>query len=40
MNIAYLPEAILLLTAAVIVVPLFQYFGLGVIPGFLIAGIP
>lgn len=39
MNIAYLPEAILLLTAAVIVVPLFQYFGLGVIPGFLIAGI-
>lgn len=39
MNIDYLPDTILLLSTAVVVVPLFQYFRLGVIPGFLVAGI-
>lgn len=34
----YLTDVILLLTAAVIVVPLCQSVGLGVIPGFLVAG--
>ncbi len=38
MNAAYLTDTIILLSAAVIVVPLFQYFGLGAIPGFLVAG--
>ncbi len=39
MNPEYLKDIIILLTAAVIAVPLFQSLGLGVIPGFLVAGI-
>ena len=39
MNIEYLTDIIMLLAAAVIAVPLFQYLGLGAIPGFLVAGI-
>ena len=39
MNIEYLTDIIILLAAAVIVVPLFQSLGLGAIPGFLVAGI-
>ena len=39
MNIDYLADIIILLTAAVIAVPLFQSLGLGAIPGFLVAGI-
>lgn len=39
MNIEYLTDIIILLTAAVITVPLFQSLGLGSIPGFLVAGI-
>ncbi|MDH5563845.1 MAG: monovalent cation:proton antiporter-2 (CPA2) family protein, partial [Nitrospirota bacterium] len=35
----YLTDTIVLLTAAVIAVPLFQSLGLGAIPGFLVAGI-
>ncbi len=35
----YLTDTIILLSAAVLVVPLFQALGLGAIPGFLIAGI-
>ena len=38
MNIEYLTDIIMLLAAAVIAVPLFQYLGLGAIPGFLVAG--
>jgi len=38
-NIEYLTDIIMLLAAAVIVVPLFQSLGLGAIPGFLVAGI-
>ena len=38
MNIEYLTDIIILLAAAVIAVPLFQYLGLGAIPGFLVAG--
>lgn len=36
---AYLLDLIILLTAAVVAVPLFQFIRLGVVPGFLIAGI-
>ena len=39
MNIEYLTDAIVLLSAAVIAVPLFQSLGLGAIPGFLVAGV-
>lgn len=39
MNIEYLTDTILLLSAAVIAVPLFQSLGLGAIPGFFVAGI-
>ena len=39
MNLAYLTDIIILLTAAVIVVPLSRFVGLGIVPGFLIAGI-
>ena len=39
MNIEYLTDIIILLAAAVIVVPLFQSLGLGAIPGFLVAGV-
>ena len=39
MNLAYLTDIIILLTAAVIVVPLSRFAGLGTVPGFLIAGI-
>ena len=39
MNIEYLTDIIILLSAAVIAVPLFQSLGLGVIPGFLVAGV-
>lgn len=39
MNIDYLADIIILLTAAVIAVPLFQSLRLGAIPGFLVAGI-
>jgi monovalent cation:proton antiporter-2 (CPA2) family protein len=37
-NIEYLTDIIMLLAAAVVAVPLFQYLGLGAIPGFLVAG--
>ena len=39
MNIEYLTDIIILLSAAVIAVPLFQSLRLGAIPGFLVAGI-
>ncbi|HED17722.1 MAG TPA: potassium transporter KefC, partial [Gammaproteobacteria bacterium] len=39
MNVEYLTDIILLLSAAVIIVPLFQFTRLGAIPGFLVAGI-
>jgi monovalent cation:proton antiporter-2 (CPA2) family protein len=39
MNLAYLTDIIILLTAAVIAVPLSRVAGLGTVPGFLIAGI-
>ena len=39
MNTEYLTDTIVLLTAAVIAVPLFQSLRLGAIPGFLVAGI-
>lgn len=39
MNTEYLLDIIILLSAAVIAVPLFQSLGLGAIPGFLVAGI-
>jgi len=39
MNLAYLTDIIILLTAAVIVVPLSRFAGLGIVPGFLIAGV-
>ena len=39
MNLAYLTDIIILLAAAVIVVPLSRFAGLGIVPGFLIAGI-
>lgn len=39
MNTEYLTDIIILLSAAVIVVPLFQSLGLGAIPGFLVAGV-
>lgn len=38
MSIEYLTEIIIILSAAVVAVPLFQTFGLGAIPGFLVAG--
>lgn len=39
MNLAYLTDIIILLTAAVVAVPLSRFVGLGTVPGFLIAGI-
>lgn len=39
MNVEYLTDIIILLAAAVIAVPLFQFLKLGAIPGFLVAGI-
>ena len=39
MNLAYLTDIIILLTAAVIVVPISRFVGLGIVPGFLIAGV-
>ena len=39
MNLAYLTDIIILLTAAVMVVPLSRFAGLGIVPGFLIAGV-
>ena len=39
MNLAYLTDIIVLLSAAVILVPLSRFVGLGIVPGFLIAGI-
>ncbi|MBL4571716.1 MAG: cation:proton antiporter [Gammaproteobacteria bacterium] len=39
MNAEYLTDIIILLTAAVITVPLFQFLKIGAIPGFLVAGI-
>ena len=39
MNLAYLTDIIILLTAAVIVVPLSRFAGFGTVPGFLIAGV-
>ncbi len=39
MNIEYLTDVLILLSAAVIAVPMFQYIGMGAIPGFLIAGV-
>jgi len=38
-NLAYLTDIIILLTAAVIVVPLSRFAGLGIVPGFLVAGV-
>jgi monovalent cation:proton antiporter-2 (CPA2) family protein len=37
-NIEYLTDIVILLSAAVVAVPLFQSLGLGAIPGFLVAG--
>ena len=39
MNTDYLTDIIILLSAAVIAVPLFQSLKLGAIPGFLVAGV-
>lgn len=39
MNIEYLTDIVILLSAAVIAVPLFQSLRLGAIPGFLVAGV-
>ncbi len=39
MSTEYLIDVIILLSAAVIAVPLFQYLRLGVVPGFLVAGL-
>lgn len=39
MSIEYLTDIIILLSAAVVIVPLFQYLGLGAIPGYLVAGV-
>ena len=39
MNLAYLTDIIILLTAAVLVVPLSRFVGFGIVPGFLIAGV-
>jgi len=39
MNLAYLTDIIILLTAAVIIVPMSRFVGLGIVPGFLIAGV-
>jgi len=39
MNLAYLTDIIILLTAAVIIVPLSRQAGLGTVPGFLISGV-
>ena len=39
MNLAYLTDIIILLTAAVIVVPLSRFAGFGTVPGFLLAGV-
>lgn len=39
MNLVYLTDIIILLTAAVIAVPLFRFLGLGTVPGFLTAGV-
>ena len=39
MNLDYLTDIIILLTAAVIAVPIFRFAGLGAVPGFLTAGI-
>lgn len=38
MNIEYLTDIIILLSAAVITVPVFKFLGFGTIPGFLVAG--
>ena len=39
MSLDYLTDIIILLTAAVIVVPLSRFARLGIVPGFLIAGV-
>ena len=39
MNIDYLTDIVILLSAAVITVPLLQSIGLGAIPGFVMAGV-
>jgi glutathione-regulated potassium-efflux system protein KefB len=39
MNLDYLTDVIILLAAAVITVPLFRFARLGIVPGFLIAGV-
>ena len=39
MSLAYLTDIIILLTAAVVAVPLARVIGLGTVPGFLLAGI-
>ena len=39
MNIEYLADIVILLSAAVLAVPVFQSLGLGAIPGFLVAGV-
>ena len=39
MNLAYLTDILILLTAAVVAVPLCRIAGLGTVPGFLIAGV-
>jgi len=38
-KLAYLTDIIILLTAAVVIVPLFRFAGLGIAPGFIIAGV-
>jgi monovalent cation:proton antiporter-2 (CPA2) family protein len=39
MNLAFLTDIIILLTAAVILVPVSRLVGLGIVPGFIIAGV-
>jgi Kef-type K+ transport system membrane component KefB len=39
MSLAYLTDIIILLAAAVVAVPLSRIIGLGILPGFLLAGI-
>jgi monovalent cation:proton antiporter-2 (CPA2) family protein len=38
-NLAYLTDIIILLSAAVLIVPISRFIGFGIVPGFLIAGI-
>ena len=39
MPAVYLQDIVILLTAAVLAVPIFRAIGLGAVPGFLVAGV-